>query len=112
MHPANSRCLPKGTGKEIRRFAQNKAKNYLGSGRADTSIALHVSVPTRTLGCKGTKQPWVTENTPLQAPLCKIEQGLCFMKAYCSCFPECLYCSSFLPQEHNHNTLLRKDGRM
>jgi hypothetical protein len=30
--------------------AKNKAKNHLGPGRADTRIALHISVPTRTLG--------------------------------------------------------------
>lgn len=85
MHSANSRCLPKGTGKEIAKkektIAKNKAKNHLGSVRVDTSNDLYISVPTGTPGCKGTKQPWITENTLLQALLCKIEQGLCFMKA-------------------------------
>lgn len=67
--------------KRNKTIAKNKAKNRLGSGRADTSIALHISVPTGTPGCKGTKQPWITENTLLQALLCKIEQELRFMKA-------------------------------
>lgn len=39
--------------KRTKTIAKNKAKNHLGPRRADTSIALHVGVPTRTLGYGG-----------------------------------------------------------